>query len=178
MPIAPAPSHSSWRTASGTGRLPGPGDPTPPGGGSGGGPDADSEANKIPALVEELAKVSKKGKEADEIKLQPLPDAASRFRAWRLAARAQVVSASGKGLLCFNWIMDTEVLTWEELGEPGELFERLDFKLEASVVRIARGEIGRVITRHIELAARQRKMLGGRRALKLVYDYYRTSGEA
>ena len=84
------------------------GTPPPLEGGSGGGPDADSEANKIRALAEELAKVSKKGKEADEIKLQPLPDAASRFRAWRLAARAQVVSASGKGLLCFNWIMDTE----------------------------------------------------------------------
>ena len=43
---------------------------------------------------------------------------------------------------------------------------------------IAHGELGRTITRHIEIAAKSRRMLGGRRALRLVYGYYRTSGEA
>ena len=62
-----------------------------------------------------------------------------------MTTRAKVDRASGRGQVCYICIIGTALLTWEELGDPGE-FEQLDNKLGSAVVSIVYGELGRTIT--------------------------------
>jgi hypothetical protein len=52
------------------------------------------------------------------------------------------------------------------------------FELAAAITGIASGELGRIILMATEEAAEDRKLLGGRNALLIVYKHFNTNAEA
>jgi hypothetical protein len=108
-----------------------------------------------------------------------LPTAAS-FRNWRLALKAEVVSASGRGDEAFTWIsvVDRREVTLDDLGSSGTGFDSIDAKLNAAVSKIAKGELGRKLTHETEKLGKAGKMMKGRQALCIIYEHFRTSEEA
>ena len=85
-------------------------------------------------------------KEADSIKLLPLPDVAQ-ITAWKQHVRSKVVSASGRGDEAFSWILDAEDKDIDDSDlKPSRKFLTIDAKLHTAVKEIAKGRIGAVIT--------------------------------
>ena len=84
------------------------------------------------------------------IKIPALPNTVS-FRAWKLAVRTVVASASGRGPKGFHWIQQVEdrEATFEGLADPGK-YESLDTKLTAGIAVILQGDLGRKITLETE----------------------------
>ena len=117
-------------------------------------------------------------KEADAIKISPLPTA-TQFRAWRLLVRDEVVAASERGQKAATWVMevDSPDATYDLLAESGE-FMSLHVKLAAALSKLASGDLGRKLTQAKEVEARMGVMLKGRQALWMVYEYYRVNAEA
>ena len=62
------------------------------------------------AMNEAKARGSSKVKEADTVKVPPMPTP-QQYRAWRAAIRSQVTAASGRGEAAFQWVMQAE---WHE----------------------------------------------------------------
>ena len=83
---------------------------------------------------------------------------------------------------------DEEVLDWlrkveerdvdyRSLAHSGK-FKRLDIALATDIARIARGELGRTITRTIDVDASKGRITKGRQLLWLIYDYNKTNEDA
>ena len=87
------------------------------------------------------------------------------------------MSASGKGEEAFQWICEVEKpgMTFDKLYETGRKFKSLDPKLLTAITDKCHGELGRRITQRIEEFAKDAKMLRGRQALHMIYEYMRVS---
>ncbi len=114
-------------------------------------------------------------KEADVIKLLPLPTPSS-FRAWKSSTRQKVVAASGKDELCFLWIQEVEKssVTFDSLFSSGDIFRSLDVKLASALQEHSVGNLGKQLTTVAEAMAMRGEMVKGRQLLKMVYDFHRT----
>ena len=65
-----------------------------------------------PSMVVQKSGYKTKIKEADSIKLPPLPDV-PQFEAWKNSLRSQVMAASGRRDEAFRWIVRSEEHTSE-----------------------------------------------------------------
>jgi hypothetical protein len=114
------------------------------------------------AMNEAKARGSSKVKEADTVKVPPMPNP-QQYRAWRAAIRSQVTAASGRGEAAFQWVMQAE---WHEIRyemlQDSEGFDSLDAKLAAALTSTVSGELGRRITMAVENEAMRNRMLKGR----------------
>ena len=130
-------------------------------------------------LLKALTGQSKRLKEATEIKLPAMPDAVG-FKQWKLTVRSKVADASGRGDDGLRWVMKVEDATasFESLADSGKGFTRLDMKLSAAITTASTGEVGREVAEATEAAAKNGKMLRGRQALWLVYQWYKVTEEA
>jgi hypothetical protein len=86
----------------------------------------------------------------------------------------EVSAASGRGEEAFTWVLRSETpgTTIEEVQDSEDL-PGLDIKLAAAVVKIAKGEVGRTLSRLAESLARTGQLLKGRQCLVVIYDQYR-----
>ena len=118
-------------------------------------------------------------KEADSIKLLPLPDKAGQFRRWRLSTRRKVIAASANPATAYNWIkmVEDKEVSFEDLRISGS-FLTLDTKLGSSISEIAKGELGRRLTLTTEREDKEGRNVTGRQLLKVVYEYYKTDESA
>ena len=84
-----------------------------------------SEPNMVIPKIAHKTKI----KEADTIKLLPLPDV-PQFEAWKNSLRSQVMAASGRRDEAFHWILEVEdeQFTYDDLADCTD-FESLDSKL-------------------------------------------------
>lgn len=116
-------------------------------------------------------------KEADTIKLLPLPDV-PQFEAWKNNLRSQVMAASGRRDEAFHWILEVEdeQFTYDDLADCTD-FETLDSKLSAAIGIVAKGSIGRLLTRKMKTAAKNKTILSSRQLLKLIYKQYDLDAE-
>ena len=114
-------------------------------------------------------------KEADSIKLLPLPERAGQFRKWRLSTRRKVIAASTDSAKSYKWIKEVEdpAKTFDNFRDSGK-FPTLDSKLGSAISDLAKGELGRRVTLATEKEDKDGRNVTGRQLLKLVYDYYRT----
>ena len=120
------------------------------------------------------------GKEADSCSVSNIGSAAS-HRAWRITARAKVVSASGKGIVAFRWFNEiARATTFEELSieKCPRNMQRLDTKLHAAITEKCHGTLGRIITQKVEDLEQIDQMMSGRQAVFLVYEFMRTNAKA
>ena len=140
-------------------------------------PNSDSSENDDDR--ERKTKYQVKTKEADSVKLLPLPEKAGQFRKWRLSTRRKVIAASADPTRAYKWIKKVEDkdTTFEELRNSGP-FLTLDSKLGSCLSEIAKGELGRRITLMTEREDKEGRNVTGRQLLKLVYDYYKTDESA
>jgi len=108
-------------------------------GGGPGGPEA-VVTTATPKVVE------KKRKEADSVKISPMPKAPA-FRNWKVAVRDEIAGASGDPDASFTWItqIEKEGITIENLASSGE-FASLDAKLVAGLAKIVTGDLSRTIS--------------------------------
>ena len=122
-----------------------------------------------PCTVNQKSGYKTKIKEAESIKLIPLPDVAQ-FEAWKNSLRSQVMAASGRREEAFRWILEVEdeQFSSEDLADCTD-FESLDSNLAAAIGVIAKGNIGRLITRKMKTAAKHKIILSSRQLLKLIY---------
>ena len=96
------------------------------------------------------------GKEADSFSVPNIGSAAS-HRAWRITARAKVVSASGKGIVAFRWFNEiAKATTFEELSieKCPRNMQRLDTKLHTAITEKCQGTLVRIITQKVEAFSR------------------------
>ena len=116
------------------------------------------------------------GKEAESVKLKPLPSAVG-FRAWRNHVRNAVVSASKDPQKSFIWILEVERedATWNSMKYETGSHETLGTKLATAVTSIARGDLGTKISLCNEEGANRGEMVSGRQLLWLVYQSYKLS---
>jgi hypothetical protein len=123
--------------------------------------------------------VVRKIKEADSVKVQPLPEMPG-FRAWKVALRDEVVAASGRGDEAFAWIQRVERsdATMDNLAHSGRKFLSIDLKLKAGLAKVAHGELGRLLTQATEDEAKKGRPLKGRQALWMVYRHFEINEEA
>ena len=166
------------------GRKPGggPGDPDPGGGGGGGGPPSRSSSSSSHSSASSRGgrrrrHSSKKVKEADSVKIPALPKTAAQFLAWQNCVRDNVVSASGRSLKAYQWILEVEdpSFSYDRLALPGSRWETLDDKIRSAVSAQLTGELGREVTRAQGAERVQHKRpLRGRQMLRLVYGFYET----
>ena len=79
-----------------------------------------SSSSSLSSPSQMVSKSLNKGKEAESIKLSPLPSV-PQFRSWKLALRDEVASASGLPELGFRWICEVEQssCTIENLADNG-----------------------------------------------------------
>ena len=86
-------------------------------------------------------------KEADVIKLLPLPEKAGKFRAWKLSTRRKIIAASANPSRAYPWVKEVENRTsgFDEFRNSGE-FPTLDTKLGSALSDLAKGELGRRLT--------------------------------
>jgi hypothetical protein len=77
----------------------------------------------------------KKIKEADSVKILALPKTAAQFLAWQNCVRDNVVSASGRSLKAYKWILEVEdpTKTYQQLALPGRRWETLDDKIRSAL---------------------------------------------
>jgi hypothetical protein len=68
--------------------------------------------------------------------------------------------------------VESQDITFELLAES-EGFATLDSKLAAAVLKVAKGEIGRKLSRLAEVAAREGRPLKGHQCLFVVYEHYK-----
>ena len=111
-------------------------------------------------------------------RLQALPDAV-RFKAWRIATRTEVVSASGRQDDALKWLMKAEAddATIESLKKPGSSWASLDMKLATALTKACTGDIGNKIALASENAVKDGYVLRGRQIYRMVIDYFRVSEE-
>ena len=116
------------------------------------------------------------GKEAESVKLKPLPNAVG-FRSWRNHVRTAVTSASKDPRKAFTWILavEHESATWDSMKYVNGDFETLGTKLATAVTSIARGDLGTKISLVNEEGANRGEMVSGRQLLWLVYQSYKLS---
>ena len=114
-------------------------------------------------------------KEADVIKLLPLPDKAGKFRAWKLSTRRKIIAASADPARAYPWIKEVEnrLKGFDEFRSSGD-FSTLDTKLGSALSDLAKGELGRRLTLATEKEDKDGRNVTGRQLLKVVYDYYKT----
>ena len=138
-----------------------------------------ADERKSAKLLRKMLSQRKSGKEADKVILPAVSDAPA-FRAWRVTARTNVVAASGMGERAFKWYCEIERpgMTFKRLYKTGSKFANLDAKILSAVTDKAHGELGREITQKIEEYARKGKMLRGRQAVWLIYQYMNVSEQA
>ena len=67
------------------------------------------------------------------------------------------------------------IVTFEALSDFG-LFPSLDAKLGSAIAKICSGELGRKIQRADDLEAFKGRMMKGRQALWIIYEYFRVVG--
>jgi hypothetical protein len=88
-----------------------------------------------------------------------------------------VVSASGRSLKAYQWILEVEdpTKTYQQLALPGRRWETLDDKIRSALSAQLTGELGREVTR-AQGAERvnHKRPLRGRQMLRLVYGFYET----
>ncbi len=146
-------------------------------------PDPDDNAidpeEAIKAMMQGLKNrggSSSGGKEAESVKLKPLPSAVG-FRAWRNHVRSAVVSASKDPQKSFIWILEVERedATWNSMKYETGNHETLGTKLATAVTSIARGDLGTKISLCNEEGANRGEMVSGRQLLWLVYQSYKLS---
>ncbi|MCP4240798.1 MAG: hypothetical protein GY772_09590, partial [bacterium] len=124
---------------------------------------------------------NKKYKEAEEVKVPPLPNA-SQYRAWLIAVLQNLVAAAGRP--------DEKVIAWareveddtkppEHFATSGKRFATLDRKFGAGLSRVATGELGRKII-HMQDQAMQNenRVIKGREILRVIVRYYATGKNA
>ena len=113
-----------------------------------------------------------KGKEAESIRLPPLPTV-PQFRSWKLALRDEVAGASGQPDLGYRWIceVDQSSCTIESLADSGT-FPSLDAKLAAALAKITTGELSRQINVHKERFAAKSTFMKVRQVLWEIYRHY------
>ena len=116
-------------------------------------------------------------KEADHVKLQALPNTVQ-FRGWRTLVRDEVLAASGRGKIAFEWIIEVEKpgATYAAMANVGD-FESLDGKLSAALTKVMTGELGRKVNQVKETGTKDGVLVRGRQVLWLVYDHYRINDE-
>ena len=124
------------------------------------------------------AMVTGRYKEADKIAIPALPDAV-RYRSSRVAVREELMGASGRPELAFEWIrqLDNPQTSYDALGDSG-LFMALDMKLAAALSAKASGEIGRKLLLRKEAEYKEGRLVKGRQMLYLIHDYYKVNEEA
>ncbi len=111
-------------------------------------------------------------KEADEIKLQPLPTGQA-YRAWRMATIHVIIAAAGRrDNRAMDWVLVVDEASIDELGHPGTDRASLVRMLASAIAEIAHGELGRQITMMSSSAICARRIEKGRRLLRLVFSYY------
>ena len=97
--------------------------------------------------------------------------------AWQNCVRDNVVSASGRSLKAYQWILEVEdpTKTYQQLALPGRRWETLDDKIRSALSAQLTGELGREVTR-AQGAERvnHKRPLRGRQMLRLVYGFYET----
>jgi hypothetical protein len=122
---------------------------------------------------------STRSKEADSIKIPPLPTA-SQFKAWKLSVRSTVSSASKNPEEAFQWILEVEDkdASYEKMHECHKKFETLDAKLAASLTNVCKGELSRKVILKTEEEAKAKRLIRGRQILWLMYEEYRINEEA
>ena len=111
-------------------------------------------------------------KEADTMKLGPLPEA-PRLTLWKQSVRDKVVSASGRGQVAFDWILEAEnfEIPDDNLEAKGT-FESLDAKFSSALNDILRGRIATIIMDAKEKAALKGKRVSGRLVYRMVLKEY------
>jgi hypothetical protein len=91
--------------------------------------------------------------------------------------RDNVVSASGRGIKAYRWILEVEdaSVQYQRLARPGHRWETLDDKIRSAVSSQLQGELGREVTRaqNAERLTRKRPLCG-RQVLRIVYEFYET----
>jgi hypothetical protein len=114
-------------------------------------------------------------KEADVIKILPLPEKAGKFRAWKLSTRRKIIAANANPSRAYPWVKEVEnrTLGFDEFRNSGE-FPTLDTKLGSALSDLAKGELGRRLTLATEKEDKEGRNVTGRQLLKVVYDYYKT----
>ena len=95
-------------------------------------------------------------KEADSVKIPALPKTAAQFLAWQNCVRDNVVSASGRSLKAYQWILEVEdpSISYDQLAFPGSRWETLDDKIRSAVSAQLTGELGREVTNALCVDAR------------------------
>ena len=120
-----------------------------------------------------------KPREAETITFRPFPSAQS-FEDWKDSARVAVSTASAFGQLAFEWIVQVENKTFDQLEEAGS-FTQLDCKILESLDRII--PAGNHYLRSKIRAKRQflyqhhTKIMTGRQLLRMVYDHFDVASE-
>ena len=127
--------------------------------------EAEKKAMKL--LIKSIKSTKEKfGKEADSLTVPNIGSAAS-HRAWRITARAKVVSASGKGIVAFRWFNEiAKATSFEEMSieKCPRNMQRLDTKLHAAIAEKCHGTLGRLITQKVEDMEKVDQMMSGRQA--------------
>ena len=77
------------------------------------------------------------------------------------------------------WIREVESPTanYDSLADSGA-YGTLDIALATEISRIAKGNLGRTITRTVDMDAQRNVATRGRQLLWLIYDYNRVNEEA
>ena len=122
---------------------------------------------------------SKRNREADEIKILPLPTG-PQYRAWRSTVLQSVNAASGRpGDRALHWALAAtdEDVPDESPKRSGE-FETLDLKWAAALQKVAHGELGRKMQQAADNALKERRSVRGRELFRIIAKYYKTNAKS
>ena len=113
-----------------------------------------------------------KTKEADDIKIPPLPEV-PRFLSWKQQVRDNVMSASGRGREVYPWLLEVEnmSISFDALANSYGL-DSLDVKLSAAINKVKKGRVEKILTNMDETAAAQGGYISGRQKLRVIYEQY------
>ncbi|MCP3879628.1 MAG: hypothetical protein GY701_14740, partial [Sulfitobacter sp.] len=168
------------------------GDPPGDGGDGGGGGDgsSSSSSSSSSASSSDDARArrrlrrtlhAKKYKEAEEVKVPPLPNA-SQYRAWIITVLQNLVAAAGrpdeKGIAWGREVED-ETKPPAYFAVSGRRFATIDRKFGAALSKVATGELGRKSTQLQDQAMQNdHRMIKGREVLRVIVRYYATGKNA
>ena len=132
-------------------------------GGGGGGGDNDPDRRRLTQSRYINTSSFLRFKEADRISIKPCGNAGL-ARKWKMTVPEEVMVASGRGQLAWDWITEVEKdgQTFEGLADSGPDFVSLDRKLSVCIGSIVSGDVAQDIFNRMDSLAKVGKMITGR----------------
>ena len=139
---------------------------------------SDSEssfARKVKKALEESRVSETNAKEPDQVLVPKFPQPEN-YRNWRIRVRDDVIAASSKLDLAFQWIEEVFKTdqTLDSLRDSGK-FVTLDAKLMSSLTNICEGDFARQLDIFKEEQAKSGTPARGRQALLMIHKHFSTS---